>query len=74
MARHDSVLAALILTTHHDARRQMRDAYGRVGGVDVLTSAPEERNVSMRRSFSSISTSPEPSSSNGVTSILAKLV
>src|SRR6185436_3394312 len=33
-------LGALVLTLHDDARRQVRDAHGGVGGVDSLPSGP----------------------------------
>ena len=69
------VLAALVLA--RPRRSPVGRWVSRTAESVLLTCwppAPDERYVSMRRSFSSISTSSETSSRNGVTSTEAKLV
>ena len=69
------VLRALVLALDHDARRQVGQADGRVGLVDVLAAgAPDARYVSTRRSSSGISPISSTSSTSGSTSTSANVV
>jgi hypothetical protein len=65
-----AVLRPVVLALDHDVGRQVRDANGGIGLVDVWPPAPEARNVSMRKSAGLISTSIE-SSTSGWTKTLA---
>ena len=49
-ARLVLMLRAAILTFHDHTGRDVHDAHGGVGLVDVLTTGPDARKVSMRRS------------------------
>ena len=60
------VLRTFVLTLHNNAGWQVGNTDGGVGGVNVLTPAPEERKVSIRRSAGLMSGS-SASGSSGIT-------